>query len=53
MLMTIVLPLLVALLGAFTYALAANPKLSEIGRLAFACGLLVTLFVLSQHVLHF
>ena len=39
------IPLLVCLLGLLTYALAANPKATEIGRLAFACGLLVALLV--------
>ena len=44
------LPVLVCVLGALTYALAAG-KASELGRLAFWCGLLVTLFEFAgQHV---
>jgi SpoU rRNA methylase family enzyme len=41
--MTIYLSLLVAVVGVLMYALASNPKLSEIGRLAFAMGLLAFL----------
>lgn len=43
--MIIFLPLLVAIIGAMMYALCANPKLVEIGRLMFACGLLAFLLV--------
>jgi sugar/nucleoside kinase (ribokinase family) len=42
-----VIPLLVAVAGALVYALAANPKLAEMGRLAFACGVLALMFALS------
>ncbi len=42
--MIIVLPLLVCLIGLLAYALSSNPKVAELGRLAFACGLLVTLW---------
>ena len=38
--MIIYLSLLVALIGVLMYALAANPKLVEIGRICFAFGLL-------------
>jgi hypothetical protein len=38
--MIIYFDLLVALVGLLMYALSANPKLAEIGRLMFACGLL-------------
>ena len=41
--MTIFLSLLVALIGAGVYALAANAKLVELGRLSFACGMLAFL----------
>lgn len=41
--MTIYFSLLVALVGVLMYALCANPKLQEIGRLSFACGLLAFL----------
>lgn len=41
--MLIVLSLLVSIAGALVYALSANPKLQEMGRLAFAMGLLAFL----------
>lgn len=41
--MVIGLTLLVALVGVLMYALCANPKLSEIGRLMFFAGLLAFL----------
>jgi hypothetical protein len=43
--MIILLPLLVAIIGVLMYALCANPKLAEVGRLMFACGLLAFLLV--------
>lgn len=43
--MIIYLPLLVSVVGVLMYALAANPKLAEIGRLSFAVGLLAFLLV--------
>ena len=45
--MLIVVQLLVALIGVLMYALSANPKLQEIGRLAFFAGLFA--FLLSFH----
>jgi hypothetical protein len=49
--MIIYLSLLVALAGVLMYALCVNPKLQEIGRLAFACGLLAFLFgTASGHI---
>jgi hypothetical protein len=41
--LVITLALLVALIGVLMYALAANPKLVEIGRLMFFAGLLAFL----------
>ena len=41
--MIIYLSLLVAVVGLLMYALCANPKLQEIGRLSYACGLLAFL----------
>ncbi len=41
--MMIYLSLLVALVGVLMYALSANAKLVEIGRLAFLAGLLAFL----------
>ena len=45
--MVVFLPLLIALIGVLMYALCANPKLAEIGRLMFGCGLLA--FLLQAH----
>lgn len=44
--MIIYLALLVALIGVLMYALCTNPKLAEIGRIMFGCGLLA--FLLSS-----
>jgi Na+/phosphate symporter len=41
--MIIYLSLLVAVVGLLMYALSANPKLQEIGRISFFCGLLAFL----------
>ncbi len=41
--MIILLPLLVAFVGLLAYALSANPKIQEIGRLSFFAGLLAFL----------
>ena len=38
--MIIYLSLLIAVIGILVYALSANPKFQEIGRLAYGCGLL-------------
>lgn len=48
--LVILAPLLVALIGVLTYALATRAELKEIGRLMFGCGLLVSLFVVATHV---
>jgi hypothetical protein len=45
--MLIYLSLLVCVLGAFVYALAANPKAAELGRGAYECGLLAFLLQLA------
>jgi hypothetical protein len=42
--MIIYISLLVALIGCLAYALSANPKVAELGRIAFFSGLLVFLF---------
>ncbi len=43
--MTIFLSLLVAIIGVLVYALSNNAKVAEIGRLAYACGLLAFLLL--------
>jgi hypothetical protein len=41
--MIVLLPLLVAVIGLLMYALSANPKLVEVGRIMFWTGLLTFL----------
>ncbi len=41
--MEIYLSLLFAVIGAFMYAFAANPKLAEMGRILFGVGMLAFL----------
>lgn len=48
-----IVPLIVAILGAFLYVLASNTKAIEIGRALMWCGLLVTLFVVAKHTWKF
>jgi Na+/phosphate symporter len=48
--MIIYLSLLVALVGVLMYALSANPKLSEIGRILFFAGSLAFLLNVERIV---
>jgi len=41
--MIILSAVIVAVIGLLMYALCTNPKLQEIGRIAFFCGLLAAL----------
>lgn len=41
--MLLLIPALVCIVGLLMYVLATNPKVSELGRIAFFVGLLVTL----------
>ena len=50
MLITI-LPFLIAIIGVLAYALSSNAKVSEIGRILFFCGILVTIWALSGHTI--
>lgn len=49
--MLIYISLLVALIGVLMYALAANPKLVEIGRICFAFGLLAFLLRVTESMI--
>jgi hypothetical protein len=42
------IPVLFAVVGCLVYALSANGKVAELGRLAFFAGLLVALFLLGH-----
>jgi hypothetical protein len=46
--MTIYLSLLVAIIGLLMYALAANPKLQEVGRISYFAGILAFLLRISE-----
>jgi len=46
--MAIYLSLLVSVIGLVVYALSNNPKVMELGRIAFAFGLLA--FLLTYHL---
>lgn len=46
-----IVPVVVAVVGLLMYALCKDVKLAEIGRLAFSCGLLVSLFVVARTTL--
>jgi hypothetical protein len=48
--MIVYLSLLVAVIGILMYALCVSPKLQELGRLSFACGLLAFLLVSVPHL---
>jgi Na+/phosphate symporter len=48
--MILLLSLLVAIVGCLVYALAANPKVNELGRIAFFAGLLVFLLHVDEVV---
>jgi NTP pyrophosphatase (non-canonical NTP hydrolase) len=48
--MVIYLSLLISLVGCLAYALSQNPKIQELGRLAFACGLLAFLLRVTGEV---
>lgn len=43
------IPALVAVVGLLAYALSSNAKIAEIGRISFACGLLVALLALEHY----
>jgi hypothetical protein len=45
MTITLLLPAIVAIVGALVYLVAGNPKLAEIGRIMFAAGMIAICFV--------
>lgn len=47
MILIATIPVLAAIVGLLMYALCANPKLAEIGRLLFFAGILVALFAMQ------
>lgn len=49
--MYIYLSLAIAIIGVLAYALSSNPRISEIGRLAYFAGLFVFLMQWGPHML--
>lgn len=47
-----IIAVVMAVLGALIYALATNPKLSELGRIMFFCGLLVVCLIMGGRSVH-
>lgn len=47
-----VLALVVLVVGLLVYALSANAKVAELGRLAYFAGLLALLMATGQRVVH-
>lgn len=46
------IPILVALIGLLLYALSSrNPKVAELGRIAFFCGLLAVCFAFAKQTM--
>jgi Na+/phosphate symporter len=50
-LIIILIPLLIALVGLLMYAFSANPKLVEVGRILFFCGMFWVVYALMGHKL--
>ena len=48
--LTAIIPLVFAIVGALGYALATNPKIQELGRLLFAAGVFALAFSLAGKV---
>jgi Na+/phosphate symporter len=49
----ILFPALVCVLGLVAYALSQNPKIGELGRIAFFCGLFFVVWALAGERLRF
>lgn len=50
MIVVAIVPAVLTIVGLLVYMLAANPKAVELGRITFACGMLVMAYVLAGHV---
>lgn len=48
-----IVPLIAAVCGALVYALAGNAKAAELGRITFACAMLVLMAALASKVVRF
>lgn len=50
--MFLLIPVAATIIGLVVYLISANPKAAELGRLAFAVGMLVSLWVFNSSGLH-
>jgi Na+/phosphate symporter len=50
MMLVAIWPLIILIAGALLWVLATNPIVKDMGRIAFAVGLLVTCLVVSKQV---
>jgi Na+/phosphate symporter len=48
MVLMAIVPILMAVAGALLYALSANPKIQELGRILFAAGAFAVAFSLAN-----
>jgi len=48
-----IIPLIVAIVGLLMFALSANPKVVEIGKIMFWTGLLISLYISAGKTLKF
>ena len=46
-----IIPVLVLIVGLLVWVLAARPKAAEAGRILFAVGALITVYVLAHHTI--
>jgi Na+/phosphate symporter len=49
---TILVPLLIAIAGALVYGFSANAKLGELGKICFAAGMFAIAFAMTGHAVH-
>lgn len=50
--LTILVPLLIAVVGALAYGLSANSKVGELGKICFAAGMFAICFAMTGHAVH-
>ncbi len=46
-------PVVFAIVGAFVWVAAANPKVAELGKLTFAASMFALMYVLAGRLVHF
>lgn len=53
MIATMAVPLVVCVVGILMFALSNNPKISEMGKIAFFVGLFFVVWIVSREAVHF